>query len=116
MELFGATENKSLRINTLAKDLLGCGVNEKNEHLRYQLLTGIMGTFYEAKSKSKPKALFLVIVFTDAITSKDYKVVQNNNKDFEEFCKYLGLTSDGGEIERDGIKLDIKKIEISLAD
>ena len=116
MELFGAIENKSLRINTLAKDLLGCGVNEKNEHLRYQLLTGIMGTFYEAKSKSKPKALFLVIVFTDAITSKDYKVVQNNNKDFEEFCKYLGLTSDGGEIERDGIKLDIKKIEISLAD
>ena len=43
-------------------------------------------------------------------------LLQNNNKDFEEFCKYLGLTSDGGEIERDGIKLDIKKIEISLAD
>jgi hypothetical protein len=104
------------RIKALTKDLFGREEDVNNiMHLKYQLLTGVMGSFYEAKRKSRPKALFLVIVFTDAITPKDKKAVQNNNQDFEKFCKCLGLPSYGGEIEREGIKLNIKKIEISLA-
>ena len=113
-ELIGASENKQYRINTLAKKLFGCEINADSEHLKYQLLTGVMGTFFEAIKKSKPNVLFLVIVFTDCITSKDTNAVVSNNQDFEDFCKYIGLSKDGGTISKENVSLTIKKVEISL--
>lgn len=113
-ELIGASENKQKRIDTLAKELFGCEINADSEDLKYQLLTGVMGTFFEAIKNSKPKALFLVIVFTDSITSKDANAVVSNNQDFEDFCKYIGLSKDGGTIKKLNVMLTIKKVEISL--
>ena len=113
-ELIGASENKQYRINTLAKKLLGCEINADSEHLKYQPLTGVMGTFCEAIKNSKSKALFLVIVFTDCLTSKDANAVVSNNQDFEDFCKYIGLSKDGGTICKLNVTLTIKKVEISL--
>ena len=73
-----------------------------------------MGTFFEAIKNSKSKALFLVIVFTDCLTSKDANAVVSNNQDFEDFCKYIGLSKDGGTICKLNVTLTIKKVEISL--
>lgn len=113
-ELIGASENKQKRIDTLAKELFGCEINADSEDLKYQLLTGVMGTFFEAIKNSKQNALFLVIVFTDSITSKDANAVVSNNQDFEDFCKYIGLSKDGGTIKKLNVMLTIKKVEISL--
>lgn len=110
----GASENKLYRIDSLAKDLFGCEVNEDYEDLKYQLLTGVMGTLIEAVKNSKSKALFLVIVFTDGITAQGRKAKNNNDNDYSEFCKYLGLEENGGTITKLNINLTIKKIEVSL--
>lgn len=113
-ELCNASENKQYRIDTLAKELFGCEINEDTEDIKYQLMTGTMGTFFEAIKNSKSKALFLVIVFTDGIPPKEEKAVNENNKDYVEFCKCLGLPENGGTINKLNIELTIKKIEISL--
>ena len=113
-ELIGASENKQYRINTLAKELFGCEINADSENLKYQLLTGVMGTLKEANKNKKSKALFLVIVFTDGITTKEANAVVANNKDFEDFCKYIGLSKNGGTISKSNVALTIKKVEISL--
>lgn len=110
----GASGNKLYRIDSLAKDLFGCEVNEDYEGLKYQLLTGVMGTLIEAVKNSKSKALFLVIVFTDGITAQGQKAKNNNDNDYSEFCKYLGLEENGGTITKLNINLTIKKIEVSL--
>lgn len=114
-ELEGASKNKQDRIDELSKALFGCEVNAVSGELKYQLLTGVMGTIYEAAIKNKKtKALFLVIVFTDGITSKDEKAVASNNEDFVKFCRYIGLAEDGGTINIFNVALTIKKVEISL--
>lgn len=113
-ELIDASENKRYRINALAKELFGCEINADNEVLKYQLLTGIVGTLREANNNAKSKALFLVLVFTDGIKKEDEKAVENNNKDFADFCKYIGLSVNGGTIQVANVALTIKKVEISL--
>lgn len=113
-ELIDASENKRYRINALAKELFGCEINADNEILKYQLLTGIVGTLREANNNAKSKALFLVLVFTDGIKKEDEKAVENNNKDFADFCKYIGLSVYGGTIQVANVALTIKKVEISL--
>ena len=113
-ELMGASENKQYRIDTLAKELFGCEINADSGDLKYQLLTGAYGTLREAKNNKKSKALFLVIVFTDGITTKEANAVVANNKDFEDFCKYIGLSNNGGTISKLNVALTIKKVEISL--
>ena len=113
-ELIDASENKRYRINALAKELIGCEINADNEVLKYQLLTGIVGTLREANNNAKSKALFLVLVFTDGIKKEDEKAVENNNKDFADFCKYIGLSVNGGTIQVANVALTIKKVEISL--
>ncbi len=113
-ELVGASANKRYRINTLAKELFGCEINADTEVLKYQLLTGVAGTFREANINAKPKALFLVIVFTDGIKKEEEKAVENNNKDFADFCKYIGLSENGGTIHKLNVALTIKKVEISF--
>lgn len=113
-ELIDASENKRYRINALAKELFGCEINADNEVLKYQLLTGIVGTLREANNNAKSKALFLVLVFTDGINKEDEKAVENNNKDFADFCKYIGLSVNGGTIQVANVALTIKKVEISL--
>ena len=113
-ELMGASENKQYRIDTLAKELFGCEINADSGDLKYQLLTGAYGTLREAKNNKKSKALFLVIVFTDGITTKEANAVVANNKDFEDFCKYIGLSNNGGTISKLNVALIIKKVEISL--
>ena len=97
-----------------AKELFGCEINADNEVLKYQLLTGIVGTLREANNNAKSKALFLVLVFTDGIKKEDEKAVENNNKDFADFCKYIGLSVNGGTIQVANVALTIKKVEISL--
>lgn len=113
-ELVGASSNKQYRIDTLAKELFGCEINVDTQDLKYQLLTGVMGTLFEAIKHSKSKALFLVIVFTDGIKKEDEKALENNNKDFTDFCKYIGLSENGGTIHKLNVSLTIKKVEISL--
>ena len=113
-ELIDASENKRYRINALAKELFGCEINADNEVLKYKLLTGIVGTLREANNNAKSKALFLVLVFTDGIKKEDEKAVENNNKDFADFCKYIGLSVNGGTIQVANVALTIKKVEISL--
>ena len=113
-ELMGASENKQYRIDTLAKELFGCEINAESGELKYQLRTGAYGTLREAKNNKKSKALFLVIVFTDGITTKEANAVVANNKDFEDFCKYIGLSNNGGTISKLNVALTIKKVEISL--
>ena len=88
-ELEGASENKQYRIDTLAKELFGCEVNEDSEDLKYQLLTGVMGTFFEAIKNAKTKALFLIIVFTDGITPKNKLAAEANDKNF--FLRYVQI-------------------------
>ena len=73
-----------------------------------------MGTLREANNNAKSKALFLVLVFTDGIKKEDEKAVENNNKDFADFCKYIGLSVNGGTIQVANVALTIKKVEISL--
>lgn len=113
-ELEGASDNKQYRIDTLAKELFGCEVNVDYKDLKYQLLTGVMGTLLEAIKNAKTKALFLILVFTDGITPKDEHAVKANDKDYEDFCKYLGLGIDGGTIKKLNVDITIKKICISL--
>lgn len=115
-ELVGASANKQYRIDTLAQELFGCKINADSETLKYQLLTGVAGILREANNNAKSKALFLVIVFTDGIKKKDEKAVNNNNKDFADFCKYIGLPENGGTIHKLNVALTIKKIEISFKD
>lgn len=113
-EAKGASENKQYRIDSLVKDLFNCEVNEDIEDLRYQLLTGAVGTLFEAIRNQKSKALFLIIVFTNAITEKDKRSVERNNEDFIKFCSCLGLGKDGGTKCYLNINLTIKKIEVDL--
>ena len=42
------------------------------------------------------------------------EAVVANNKDFEDFCKYIGLSNNGGTISKLNVALTIKKVEISL--
>lgn len=115
-ELIEASDNKKNRIDTLANELFGCEINEVKDglELRYQLLTGVYGTLREAEKNKKSKALFLVIVFTDGITSEDENAVNRNNDDFKNFCKCINLSEEGGTICKSNVALTIKKVEISL--
>ena len=116
-ECVGASKNKKDRIYiTLANKLFGCKINEVKDglELRYQLLTGVYGTLLEAENNKKSKALFLVIVFTDGLTSEDENAVNRNNDDFKNFCKCINLSEEGGTICKSNVDLTIKKVEISL--
>ena len=115
-ELIEASDNKKGRIDKLANELFGCKINEVKDglELRYQLLTGVYGTLLEAENNKKSKALFLVIVFTDGITSEDENAVNRNNDDFKNFCKCINLSEEGGTICKSNVALTIKKVEISL--
>ena len=115
-ELIEASDNKKNRIDTLANKLFGCKINEVKDglELRYQLLTGVYGTLLEAENNKKSKALFLVIVFTDGLTSEDENAVNRNNDDFKNFCQQIGLSAEGGTICKSNVALTIKKVEISL--
>ncbi len=115
-ELIEASDNKKNRIDTLANKLFGCKINEVKDglELRYQLLTGVYGTLREAEKNKKSKALFLVIVFTDGLTSEDENAVNRNNDDFKNFCQQIGLSAEGGTICKSNVALTIKKVEISL--
>ena len=115
-ELIEASDNKKGRIDKLANELFGCKINEVKDglELRYQLLTGVYGTLLEAENNKKSKALFLVIVFTDGLTSEDENAVNRNNDDFKNFCQQIVLSAEGGTICKSNIALTIKKVEISL--
>lgn len=115
-ELIEASDNKKNRIDTLANKLFGCKINEVKDglELRYQLLTGVYGTLREAENNKKSKALFLVVVFTDGLTSEDENAVNRNNDDFKNFCQQIGLSAEGGTICKSNVDLTIKKVEISL--
>lgn len=115
-ELIEASDNKKGRIDKLANELFGCKINEVKDglELRYQLLTGVYGTLLEAENNKKSKALFLVIVFTDGLTSEDENAVNRNNDDFKNFCQQIGLSAEGGTICKSNVALTIKKVEISL--
>ena len=115
-ELIEASDNKKGRIDKLANELFGCKINEVKDglELRYQLLTGVYGTLLEAENNQKSKALFLVIVFTDGLTSEDENAVNRNNDDFKNFCQQIGLSAEGGTICKSNVDLTIMKVEISL--
>lgn len=115
-ELIEASDNKKGRIDKLANELFGCKINEVKDglELRYQLLTGVYGTLREAENNQKSKALFLVVVFTDGLTSEDENAVNRNNDDFKNFCQQIGLSAEGGTICKSNVALTIKKVEISL--
>ena len=115
-ELIEASDNKKGRIDKLANELFGCKINEVKDglKLRYQLLTGVYGTLREAVNNKKSKALFLVVVFTDGLTSEDENAVNRNNDDFKNFCQQIGLSAEGGTICKSNVDLTIKKVEISL--
>ena len=115
-ELIEASDNKKGRIDKLANELFGCKINEVKDglKLRYQLLTGVYGTLREAEKNKKSKALFLVVVFTDGLTSEDENAVNRNNDDFKNFCQQIGLSAEGGTICKSNVDLTIMKVEISL--
>ena len=115
-ELIEASDNKKGRIDKLANELFGCKINEIKDglELRYQLLTGVYGTLREAENNQKSKALFLVVVFTDGLTSEDENAVNRNNDDFKNFCQQIGLSAEGGTICKSNVDLTIMKVEISL--
>ena len=115
-ELIEASDNKKGRIDKLANELFGCKINEVKDglELRYQLLTGVYGTLREAENNQKSKALFLVVVFTDGLTSEDENAVNRNNDDFKNFCQQIGLSAEGGTICKSNVDLTIMKVEISL--
>ena len=115
-ELIEASDNKKGRIDKLANELFGCKINEVKDglELRYQLLTGVYGTLREAENNQKSKALFLVVVFTDGLTSEDENAVNRNNDDFKNFCQQIVLSAEGGTICKSNVALTIKKVEISL--
>lgn len=112
-EYKNASSNKQYRIDKLVSELFQCEINEDIKDLRYQLLTGAVGTLFEAIRNRKNKALFLVIVFVDGITNAERSNVKKNNDDYDAFCKSLGLGK-GGAKTVFNIELTIKKIEISL--
>ena len=115
-ELIEASDNKKGRIDKLANELFGCKINEVKDglELRYHLLTGVYGTLLEAENNQKSKALFLVVVFTDGLTSEDENAVNRNNDDFKNFCQQIGLSAEGGTICKSNVDLTIMKVEISL--
>ena len=116
-ECVGASKNKKDRIYILAKELFGRKIKKDSDDdlkLKYQLLTGVYGTLLEAENNKKSKALFLVIVFTDGLTSEDENAVNRNNDDFKNFCQQIGLSAEGGTICKSNVALTIKKVEISL--
>lgn len=108
-----ASENKKNRI----KKMMDCTFNnaKPDEYsFGYQLLTGISATVDEAKDKGKKKALFLIVVFPDYI--KNVEQAQKNRRDYEQFCKGLGLAPDGGlynyRINGSNIELTVKWVEV----
>ena len=113
-DLTEASDNRLGRIERIINVLFGCKLTEDFLNLRYQLLTGAVGTYLEANKNHKKKALFLVIVFKDTISAEDSTAVARNNEDYENFCKMLGLGKEGGTIKVSSVDLTIKKIEVSF--
>ena len=108
-----ADGNKKNRIEKMMDSAFN-NVKPEEYSFGYQLLTGISATVEEAKNKGKKKALFLITVFSDYIMNK--KQAERNRKDYEQFCKGLGLAPSGGvyDYQRDNskIELTIKWIEV----
>lgn len=105
-------KNMNLRINSILSFLYPKGVPANSEDLMYQLLSATAGTIIEAKKQGKDNAIALFIVFKTKETLPS-KIAVNNSK-YEEFCKSLGLSSEGGAVDIDGVKCWIKKIDIDF--
>jgi hypothetical protein len=54
---------RQMRLDLLARAIVGRPVDSMLAHLRYQLLTGIAGTLIEAKRRQAAAAVFLIHVF-----------------------------------------------------
>lgn len=106
-------KNMNLRIDSILDFIYPKGKPLNAEGLMYQLLSATAGTILEAKEKGKSNAIALFVVFkTNNKTSKNGFAI--NNSKYKEFCRSLGLSSDGGAIDIDGIKCWIKKVDIDF--
>lgn len=105
-------KNMNLRINSILSFLYPKGVPANSEDLMYQLLSATAGTIIEAKKQGKNNAIALFFVFETAKTSPSR--IASNDKDFEDYCKSLGLDPEGGVINIDNVNCWIKKINIKI--
>lgn len=89
--------------------------------LMYQLISGTVGTIIEARNRNIHKSAFIVIEFTGDVKKEDnYEMkIKDNDDAFEEFIKFMGLTSKSDK-ERfidvfDGsLRIWIKKMRITV--
>lgn len=89
--------------------------------LMYQLISGTVGTIIEARNRNVRKAAFIVIEFVgDVKQEKNYDdKVKENQKAFEDFIKFIGLTEKKDEecfidVYEDSLRVWIKKLKIKV--
>lgn len=113
-------KNRKVRLEECLKLITGKDYCDKDleespiKDLRYQLISATAGTIIEAGDRNIKKACLLVVVFGgDVEMEKDYKKnVEENQKDYDEYLKFLGLEGKP-EAERK-IKVTYKDIPIDL--
>ena len=114
-----AGDNMNKRLNGAVEYLFGDKVPQNVEELRYQLFSATIGTLEEAKKYNLKTAIVLVLVFTGEVErEKNYEDnISRNNKDFEAFCKAVGVGPDGSVnvAAAEGIKCYLKKVEVNIS-
>lgn len=92
--------NRNLRILeslSLLRNQRITSVDDSAKSLMYQLISASVGTIIEAANNGKDKAVVLVIEFVGDICDngnhkKYIKDINKNNRDYEYFIKYLGIS------------------------
>jgi hypothetical protein len=111
-------ENQQKRVNELLKYIGKEGSEENN--IKYELLTGFVGTMIEAISRGCSKCLFLVIVFTgDGVKARNNEKgnAKKNEKDYDDFCKFIDIENGGKKTFKNNefeITCAIKRVEVEV--
>lgn len=89
----------------------------KFNDIGYQLFTSTRGTIFAASSKKYKSCINLVLVFTGKVDKeRDYeKHCKNNDKDFNTFHKFVGASSEGFFVSKEGIQCWIKKVKVRIS-
>jgi hypothetical protein len=89
--LNGLNSNKCLRIEGILKKLFRDRIPKNISGIRYQLLTGLIGTLEEARNKNIKKAHFVIQIFNTNLSNKNK--VYKNHKEINKLIKILSNNS-----------------------
>ncbi|ADO82795.1 DUF6946 family protein [Ilyobacter polytropus] len=85
--LNGQDSNKCLRIEGILKKLFGTEIPKNISGVKYQLLTGLIGTLEESINRNIKKAYFIIQVFNTNFSDKNK--IAANHKEMNKLIKIL---------------------------